>query len=702
MASKRRLWFLLLLALLLTPAGLEILAQAVRSASAPVRKTSVRPTKPVTIAPQIPTANRGKGDRIFLERADVLNKVSADSFMVLVGDVHFTKGAMQMYCDSAHYYPQSESMDAFGNVRMEQGDTLFIYADELNYRGGTHAVAYLYGYDGKPVRMINREVKLETEIFTYDLFEERGFYTTGGVLTDPFNRLVSDEGEYIPATKEANFYSRVWLKRSDGKDTLDIYTDTLNYNTATHVAEFYSPTEIINSRGVIHSSEGVYNTLNNQTELFDRSTVVIDRGPGNPKTTFTGDTIFYDRNSGFGEAFGNVVLVDSIRQATLSGNYGFYDQIADSCFFTGRALAMEYSRGDTLYMHGRYIKSLRLIDTIRTEIPEPVDSAALALAGAESSSPEVSAPDSAPADSASLLSPSAESAPVDSVPAHSDSIPVIRREPRYEVRLDTTHTIAAWPRVRFYRIDMQGLCDSMTFVQRDSMLHLDRHPVVWSDDRQIFGNKILLHLNDSTLDHAWLPDYGFTAQHIEDVYYNQLAGKKMEAWFVGGELSRLNVDGSVEAIFYPEENDSTINKFVNLQTATMDAWFVNRGLDRLKCWPESSGQVTPLYLSKRSMLFLPKFQWYETLRPTTPQSVFEVSDEMNTLMENTPIPEIPIPTAPDMRYEPVTRPVAPTPLPAAPSPASAPESWNGGILPPDSPEPAPAAPAEHTPTDSPK
>lgn len=189
----------------------------------------------------------------------------------------------------------------------------------------------------------------------------------------------------------------------------------------------------------------------------------------------------------------------------------------------------------------------------------------------------------------------------------------------------------------------------MIFVQRDSTLHLHHHPVVWSDDRQIFGNRIILYLNDSTIDRALLPDFAFTAQHIEDDYYNQLTGKVMEAWFNGGELSRLDVSNSVEAIFYPEENDSTINKMVNLQTANMRGWFEKRALIRMKTWPESNGRVTPLYLAKRSDLLLSKFQWYGTLRPRDSQDIFNVTEEMNALMENTPIPDIPIPSAPDMR-----------------------------------------------------
>lgn len=554
------------------------------------------------IRPSIPKANRAAAGRIFLEHADVLHKQDRDSFMVLSGTVHFSKGAMQMYCDSAHYYPTSESMDAFGNVRMQQGDTLFIYADELNY-DGLREIAYLYADEGKDVRMINRNVRLNTPEFTYDMVDERGYYTNGGVLTDPQNRLVSVEGEYLPATKEANFYIDVHLHRIDGRDTLDIYSDTMYYDTRTRIAEFYSPTEIISGRGTIHTTEGVYDTRNNQAQLFKHSTVHTDS-----TSTLTGDTILYDRDRGYGEAFGNVDITDSARQTTLRGAYGYYNRLVDSAFVTGRALAMEYSRGDTLYMHGRYIKSILDIDTIRTTVTDTI------------------AP---PAGSPDTVQPQ-----------------IIKRE---IVSKDSTHVFTAWPRVRFYRSDMQGLCDSMIFVQRDSTLHLHHHPVVWSDDRQIFGNRIILYLNDSTIDRALLPDFAFTAQHIEDDYYNQLTGKVMEAWFNGGELSRLDVSNSVEAIFYPEENDSTINKMVNLQTANMRGWFEKRALIRMKTWPESNGRVTPLYLAKRSDLLLSKFQWYGTLRPRDSQDIFNVTEEMDALMENTPIPDIPIPSAPDMR-----------------------------------------------------
>jgi len=167
-------------------------------------------------------------------------------------------------------------MNAFGHVSMEQGDTLFVYADELNY-DGLDEVAYLYADAGKKVRMINRDVKLETDEFIYDLRADLGYYTVGGVLTDPKNVLTSVEGEYVPSTKEANFYVDVHLNSRSKTDTLDIYTDTLYYNTNTHIAELYSPSEVVNARGIIYTDQGTYDTNHNLANLFNRSTVVFAR-----------------------------------------------------------------------------------------------------------------------------------------------------------------------------------------------------------------------------------------------------------------------------------------------------------------------------------------------------------------------------------------------------------------------------------------
>ena len=42
-----------------------------------------------------------------------------------------------MFCDSACFYEKSNSLEAYYNMKMEQGDTLFLYGDYLFYNGNT-------------------------------------------------------------------------------------------------------------------------------------------------------------------------------------------------------------------------------------------------------------------------------------------------------------------------------------------------------------------------------------------------------------------------------------------------------------------------------------------------------------------------------------------------------------------------------------
>ncbi len=577
-------------------------------AQTPRKGTMRRDTTP--IRPTIPTANRNQAGRVFLERADVLKKAADADYQIVVGNVEFRRGGMFMYCDSAHFYDSPGAIEAYGNVRMQQGDTLFVYADELDYADTTQ-LAVLYADFGKKVRLINRDVTLTTDIFNYDLGIDLGYYEVGGVLTDPKNRLTSWYGEYSPTTKDALFRDRVELHSLRDNDTLDIFSEQMLYNTNTHIAILDTVSTIVSKDGTIHTTDGVYNTDTHQADLYRRSLVVAKNG-----NTLTGDTLYYDQLTGFGEAFGNIEMVDTAKKVTLLGDYGFYYEDADSARVYGHALAKEYSQADTLYLHGDTISTFR-----RVFLPEVADDGpramlpAMAPVAVDSISADSISDGAMSAGVMALDSMAVDSIPVDSVaaaPVIPDSVAAVMMPadsvataipPKAEPALpDTVHYLVAYPNVKFFRVDLQGLCDSMTFVSKDSLLHLDKHPVVWNENKQIFGNKIILHLNDSTVDWARLPEFGFVAEHIDEEFYNQLTG----------------------------------NKIANLESSYMAADFLNQELRRMKLWPETSGTMTPLYLAKKQLYYLPQFRWFEPLRPRKPEDVFVIPQEMRDLFAEPP------------------------------------------------------------------
>ncbi|KAA6311074.1 LPS-assembly protein LptD, partial [termite gut metagenome] len=251
-------------------------------------------------------ADKGQADKLL--RPDV---------QVLIGSVKFRHDSMYMYCDSALVYEKLNSIEAFDNVRMEQGDTLFIYADYLYYDGISQLATLRNN-----VKMINRNTELTTDSLNYDRLYDLGYYFEGGMLTDEENILTSDWGEYSPATKQAVFNHEVQLENP----RFTLTSDTLKYNTQSKVATILGPSNIVSDNNHIYSERGVYNTSNDQAELLDRSVLT------NEGKQLTGDSLFYDRQTEYGEAFENVQLNDTINKNMLTGNYCFYNEHTGEAF----------------------------------------------------------------------------------------------------------------------------------------------------------------------------------------------------------------------------------------------------------------------------------------------------------------------------------------------------------------------------------
>lgn len=60
------------------------------------------------------------------------------------------------------------------------------------------------------------------------------------------------------------------------------------------------------------------------------------------------ETVFYDRKLGYGEAFDNVQMNDTVNKNMLTGNYCFYNELTGNAIATQRAVAIDYSQGDSL------------------------------------------------------------------------------------------------------------------------------------------------------------------------------------------------------------------------------------------------------------------------------------------------------------------------------------------------------------------
>ncbi|MDD2283805.1 MAG: OstA-like protein [Paludibacter sp.] len=308
----------------------------------PVRKDArgKKLDPPLPVAPIRTPFDQKTAKIIYLENADLISfdQLLKPDVQILNGNVRFRHDDAVMTCDSAYFYRNSNSMDAFSNVKIVQGDTLFVYGDKLYYDGNLKLVR-LRGN----ARLVNRNTTLTTDSLNYDRTTQLAYYFTGGKIVDPENTLTSVWGQYSTRTEDALFSDKVKLVN----ENFVMNADTLTYNTKSHIANLVGETHIVyQDKTDIYTNKGWYNTQSERSMLLNRSSLINKEGK-----SITGDTIFYDKAVKYGEVFGQAILKDTVQKSTLYGNYVYYNEDKELGVATDSALLVDWSNEKHLYVH---------------------------------------------------------------------------------------------------------------------------------------------------------------------------------------------------------------------------------------------------------------------------------------------------------------------------------------------------------------
>lgn len=282
-------------------------------------------------------------DRVYLEHADNLHydrNVNPDA-QILDGNVAFSHRGAILYCDSAHFYEARNSFEAFGNVRMYQGDTLSLLSDYALYDGVEQMVIVRHN-----VELHHKESTLYTDSLNYDRLSDVGYFFDGGRLEDKSAVLTSEWGEYDTRNKLAIFNFDVRLRDTN----FLLKSDSLHYSTALSEAHVLGPSDITSGTSRIYSENGYYNSRTEMARLFERS-VVRDGAK-----VITADTLYHDARKGTSEALCNAVYNDTLNRNILKADYCWYDDSTGYAMTTGRAVTVDYSQGDSLFMHADTFK----------------------------------------------------------------------------------------------------------------------------------------------------------------------------------------------------------------------------------------------------------------------------------------------------------------------------------------------------------
>lgn len=270
---------------------------------------------------------------------------------IVKGKVHFVHQGTQLWCDSAYFYQLTNSVKAFGHVRYNDGDTLTLTCGRAAYDGMSQTLIAR-----ENVVLKHRRQTLYCDSLDYNKIEDYAHFFEGGRLVDGRDVLTADWGGYHPDTRQAEFFYDV--KMTNGSRI--IRTDTLYYDVVRSKAHVvgkrlteegrYVPSSIKEKNSTVTTTDAWFDTKTDAAQLFGRSTVV------DATREITADSLFHNDKTGLNRGYGKVVYVDKKRRNELHCGHLVYNEHTGLGFATERALLVDYSQKDTLWLHADSIK----------------------------------------------------------------------------------------------------------------------------------------------------------------------------------------------------------------------------------------------------------------------------------------------------------------------------------------------------------
>lgn len=378
-------------------------------------------------------------NRYAFEKVDSLT-----SLQILVGQVHLKEKTTHFYADSTVINNNSRIIEAFGNVHINDNDSVHTYSQYLLYNLNTK-IATLK----RKVRLTDDKTNLYTEELEYDVNQKIGIYRNGGRVLNGTSELTSQEGTYFAELKDVYFKKDVVLK--DPK--YDLKSDSLLYNTTSEIATFIAETSIIDSsKRSIKTSDGYYD-VKNKKAFFGKRPTITDGA-----LKIIANEVETDDSTGVNKLRGNAVFIDTAQGLSVLANY--IESNRDQGWFraTQHPLMIIKQENDSLYITGDTLYSGRLSKLFSDS---------------------------------STRKDTIKTATV--IDAKNDS---------------TDRYFQAFHHVRIFSDSLQAVSDSLFYSGKDSIFKLFTDPIVWASGSQVTGDTIYLYTKNKKADQLYVFENG--------------------------------------------------------------------------------------------------------------------------------------------------------------------------------------------------
>lgn len=512
-----------------------------------------------------PDTAKQEGKLLEIISADRLNMLTVDSlhkYFSLAGKAHVKQEKTDFFADSIVLNEIDNSLEAFGNIHINDADSVHTYAQYLKYLG-KEKKAFL----NKKVRLTDGKGQLTTEALEYDVTVKIGTYLNGGKVVNKKTTLTSKEGYYYGDTKDVIFKQNVLLIDPEYK----VVTDTLQYNTGTEIATFTSPTNIYSDSGrrVIKTRQGYFD-MKNKRGILNKRSVIEDS-----TYTFTADDMAVDDSTKLGEFRGNAVYrgKDTAQGFDMIANNIKTDRKKDILLATEKPILLIKQGRDSIYVSADTLYTARLSDLLKTrKVPLIRDTTGMKKV-------------------------------IDSSKNETDS---------------TNKYFEAYFNVKIFSDSLQAVGDSLFYSLQDSVFRLFRNPVIWAKDNQITGDTIYLYVKNKKPERMYVFENAMAISKVDSTqFFNQLRSTTINALFEDGKIYFMRAKGNAENVYYGQDEQ---NRFIGVSKSSsdvIDMLFDDSKPKRVSFIRGFDGTSYPMRQANHEELKIRGFQWLDKIRPKT-------------------------------------------------------------------------------------
>jgi lipopolysaccharide export system protein LptA len=402
----------------------------------------------------------------------------------------------------------------------------------------------------------------------------------------------STYGEYDGNNQLAKLRNQVVFKN---KETT-LYTDFLDYNRELGEANYFNSGKVVDSTNVLTSENGLYETLKDQITFTEA--VVLE----NPDYTLKSNSLIYNTLSKVAETEG-ITNIESKEGNKLNARKGtFYDTEAKIFRFYDGDVETENSlvSAEILYYdeNQQYYEATENVSVYNKERN-------VEIFGEEGKYWE------------ELKYSKVYGNALVRKYFEADTLYMIADTLISQDSEDATNRyLQAFSNMRMIKSDISGRSDSMVYIYSDSTIYLHGDPVLWNNKSQITADSISFLIANEDIDKAFLKDNAFAITKDTLSNYNQIRGRKMTGYFLEGQMSKLDVEGNGESLYFALENDTTIRGVNKLLCGRIIMSFTEGQVSSISHTIKPEASFTPPHLLDEEGTSLSGFVWREDEQPT--------------------------------------------------------------------------------------